>query len=244
MGSSYREIAPSPDLSALIECFWVSEVETDERRRILPDGCLDLLFFSRGKQLVEARVVGVMTRPHEVSLCRGLSILGVRFQPGMAGVCLPCEIPALNDRTVPLQAALGDAATDLLEGFADQPSVEASVEKLAHRLSLLPTVRRVRQAIGELVGKRGQLSIADLADAAGIGQRQLRRHFISQSGLAPKQLTRILRFRHAASRLRGGAGDFAGLAIDCGYYDQAHMIRDFRELAGITPARFMRQQGQ
>lgn len=242
MASSYREIAPTADLAALVECFWVSEVETDECRRILPDGCLDLLFFSRGKQLVEARCVGVMTRPHTASLRRGQSILGVRFHPGMAGMCLPCEVPLLNDRTVPLEAALGGVATSLVEVVRNQRSVDANVERLADRLARLPTVARACHGPGELVGKRGPLSLADLATAADIGERQLRRRSIRLSGLAPKQLARILRFRRTANRLRGGASDFSKLAIDCGYYDQAHMIRDFRELAGTTPARFARRQ--
>jgi transcriptional regulator GlxA family with amidase domain len=101
----------------------------------------------------------------------------------------------------------------------------------------------VQQAIGELVKQRGHLSIADFAQAASLGNRQLRRSCHRHSGLAPKQLARILRFRHASMLLRKGVKDLAGLALDCGYYDQAHMIRDFQSLAGISPARYMRQHG-
>jgi AraC-like DNA-binding protein len=239
----YREITPPPDLAPFVECFWISEVETDGCQRILPDGCVDLLFFNRGKQLVDARVVGAMTRFQDVQLRSCECIVGVRMHPGMAGACLPCDISSLNDRSVPLESVLGTAATKLLKDLGNCSSIEARVEKLAPRIVLRPKVTDVQHAIGELTRKRGQLSLAHFADAAGVGDRQLRRACYRQSGLAPKHLARILRFRQALTLLREGVKDFAGLALDCGYYDQAHMIRDFRNLAGISPARYLRQYG-
>jgi AraC-like DNA-binding protein len=239
----YREIIPPPELAAFVDCFWISEIEADGWQRILPDGCLDVLFFNRGKQVVDARVVGAMTRFQDVSLRACESIVGVRFHPGMAGACLPGDIPTLNDRSVPLQSVLGKAATSLIKDLGRCSSIEDRVEKLAPRVVLWPKVSEVQHAIGELVQQRGQLSLTHFADRAGIGNRQLRRTCYQHSGLSPKHLARILRFRHAATLLRQGVEDLAGLALDCGYYDQAHMIRDFRDLAGISPARYRRQHG-
>jgi methylphosphotriester-DNA--protein-cysteine methyltransferase len=218
----YREIAPPPDLAPFVECFWISEVESDGCQRILPDGCLDILFFSRGNELVAAQVVGAMTRFQDVRLSARESILGVRFQPGMAGACLACEIPSLNDRTAPLEAVVGRAARTLLSDLGRCSSTEARVEKLAPRLVTCSKVSEVQHAIAELVRKQGHLSVSGFANAAGLGDRQLRR---------------------AWTLLRAGANDFAGLAVDCGYYDQAHLIRDFRELAGLSPAKYLRQLG-
>ena len=62
--------------------------------------------------------------------------------------------------------------------------------------------------------------------------------------MGPKQLSRILRFRHTSKLLRDGVENLAGLALDCGYYDQAHMIREFRLLAGTSPLRYLRQNGR
>src|ERR1700693_6474153 len=121
----YREINPSPDLAPFVECFWISEVDSDGCQRILPDGCVDLLFFSRGKQLVDAQIVGAMTRFQNVPLRRHETILGVRFHPGMAGACLPCDIPSLSDRSVPLEAVIGRAATTLLKDLGNCSSIEA-----------------------------------------------------------------------------------------------------------------------
>jgi len=240
----YREITSPPDLAPFVECFWISEIESDGCQRILPDGCLDLLFFSRGNQLVDAQVVGAMTRFQDVRLRARESILGIRFLPGMAGACLRCDIPSLNDRAASLESVLGRPAITLLKDLGRCSSIEARVEKLAPRLVTCSKVSEVQHAIAELVRRRGHLSVTGFADAAGLGDRQLRRACYRYSGLGPKQLSRILRFRHASNLVRQGMKDFAGLALDCGYYDQAHLIRDFRDLAGITPARYMRQQSR
>jgi AraC-like DNA-binding protein len=239
----FREISPPSHLAGFVECFWISEPERDGSRRVLPDGCLDILFSSRGRELVGAQVVGAMTRFVDVSLRAGESLLGIRFQPGMASVCLTGDIPALNDRIAPLADVLGSksAGKRLLEIFRHPAEAEDRVAKLSDRLVQSPRLSEVQQAIGTLTQKRGQLSVVDLAEVAGLGDRQLRRACYKHSGLSPKQLARILRFRHAVSRLKDAAADGAGLAVDCGYYDQAHMIRDFRELAGCSPMALVRQ---
>lgn len=237
----YCEIRPPSHLTGFVECFWVSESDRDGSRRVLPDGCLDILFISRGRDFVSAQVVGAMTRFSDVSLRAGDSLLGIRFHPGMAGVYLTGDLPALNDRIAPIEDVMGSAAKPLLEAFRRPAETEDRVTKLGERLVPSRRLNEVQQAIGTLTRERGQLSVVDLADVAGIGDRQFRRACCKHSGLAPKQLARILRFRHAVSRLNEASADGAGLALDCGYYDQAHMIRDFRELAGCSPTTLVRQ---
>ena len=75
-----------------------------------------------------------------------------------------------------------------------------------------------------------------VARQANLSSRQFRRRCLEESGLTPKQLCRVLRFRHACQLARGGARvEWAGIAAEAGYFDQAHLIRDFREFAGATP---------
>jgi AraC-like DNA-binding protein len=240
----YREIDPPPELAPFVECFWISEPSVDTSQRILPDGCIDLLFSNCGVRLIDAHVVGAMTRFHDVSLRGGESLLGVRFQPGMAGTCLRCDLPSLNDQTVRLAEVAGRTARLLLQHLAGCTSIEARMEALGSRLVIEPRATEVQQAIAQLVRNRGALTVTDFAGAAGLGDRQLRRACLRHSGLGPKQLSRILRFRHASKLLRDGAENLAGVALDCGYYDQAHMIREFRLLAGTSPLRYLRENGR
>jgi len=236
----YQEHQPEPSLAPFVECFWTSDIQTNHQRRVLPDGCVDLLFYRDRHQLTDARVVGVMTRPHLVDLSAGQSILGVRFNPGMAGICLASDISKLNDQSVPIQLVLGSLAEDLVSAFRRNRRTEAITADLTQSLFSLSTIKLVRHVVGELTGHR-QVEANDIADAAKIGERQLRRTSIRHAGLPPKKLSRILRFRRAVQALRGGEINLARLAVDCGYFDQAHMNRDFREFAGQRPTFFIKQ---
>jgi AraC-like DNA-binding protein len=241
MGSIYREFRPSSVLAPYIECFWTGDVVQDFSARVLPDGCADILFTSHRNELVDVEVVGVMTRARVVPLAAGTSLFGVRFHAGMAGACLGCELRSLNDRLVPLRSLLGGVANDFAHCFSHNDSVATKMAAIEDRFSSLPTINRVQKAIREFVGRRGQLCLEDFAAVAGIGVRQLRRACHKQSGLAPKHLARVLRFRHVVTRLRHGEQNMAHLSLECGYCDQAHMIREFRELAGISPGRYLLQ---
>src|SRR5437868_3082789 len=99
MQSTYQEFIPSPKLARFVECFWTGDVLEDHSARILPDGCADVLFFLRRGDLEDAQVVGVMTQAQTVELPAGTTLLGIRFQPGMAGAWLRCDLPALNNRS-------------------------------------------------------------------------------------------------------------------------------------------------
>jgi len=239
MSATYLEIAPQQQLAPFIECVWTREVAADYRERVLPDGCVDILFSRPRRGPLAAEVVGAMTRPHLVPLEAGTTLLGIRFHPGMAA-WFGGDLAAIQDRNVPLESVWPSAPSGLLRDVANGVSVERAIEILEDRLLHRGPLSPVQQAIGELVGTRGRLSIEDLAVVAGLGERQLRRTCLRQTGLAPKQLARILRFRHAAGRLESGTESLVDVAAVCGYADQAHMNRDFRALAGLSPGRFRR----
>jgi methylphosphotriester-DNA--protein-cysteine methyltransferase len=92
----------------------------------------------------------------------------------------------------------------------------------------------VEHAVALLERTGGCAAVDDLAREAGLSARQFRRVCLERTGFTPKFLARVLRFRRAAARLASGRAA-ADLALDCGYYDQAHLIHDFREFSGRTP---------
>jgi AraC-like DNA-binding protein len=95
-------------------------------------------------------------------------------------------------------------------------------------------------AAGQLVQTHGRVRIGTLVDGAGCSQRHLIAQFREQFGITPKTLARVLRFGRAVHDL--GRVDFAQLALDCGYCDQAHFDRDFRAFAGVTPTELLEQR--
>jgi transcriptional regulator GlxA family with amidase domain len=78
--------------------------------------------------------------------------------------------------------------------------------------------------------------VTELMSEFDLSGRQLERRFHQVVGIRPKLLCRILRFRRLVDATACGTQDWAALALDCGYYDQAHLIHDFREFTGQTPA--------
>jgi AraC-like DNA-binding protein len=240
VSSAYREIAPSGPLAAFIECFWAGDVLNDCTARVLPDGCADILFVSGNSRRIETQIVGVMTRPRLVPLTAGTSILGIRFHPGMMSAVLGISIRPLNDRIVAMHSVMASGAGEISRAGTARTSIERRIAAIEDQLIDLPEISSVQIAIGEVVGRKGQLSIKDFADAAGVSERQLRRTCLKETGLSPKFLARILRFRDAALRLRMGFNSAAAVAYRCGYFDEAHMIRDFREFAGMTPLEYSR----
>jgi AraC-like DNA-binding protein len=101
----------------------------------------------------------------------------------------------------------------------------------------------VRFAVAEIVRRRGGVAIADLVAAAGWSHRHSSARFRADVGLTPKTFARIARFEAAFADLQTRrAVRWADFALDCGYADQAHLVRDFRELAGATPTKVFRRR--
>jgi transcriptional regulator GlxA family with amidase domain len=97
----------------------------------------------------------------------------------------------------------------------------------------------VQKMSAYIVRRSGQIRVDDLAFDAAMSARHLRRLFLEQMGLTPKHFCRVIRFRHSLPRLRSSVrGDWTKVALDCGYYDQAHFINEFREFSGYTPGEF------
>jgi AraC-like DNA-binding protein len=203
----------------------------------------------RAERQPRAFVVGQMTRPFVVRPAARIETWGIRFRPGGAAAFLDGGLQELTGQVVDLETVWGAEGRRCVEwiGEARHPSERRRrIEAM-----LLDRLRRgvdpiAHAAARSLVAARGRLRIAALASEAGIGMRQFERRFLRGVGLPPRLLGRILRFQHLF-RLAPAASTpatWADRALDAGYYDQAHLLRDFREFAGSTPPRFLAEQGE
>lgn len=253
----YQEYPPSAPLKPYVDCFW-SRVSPPGNpklpHRVLPDGCIDIIFNfgdswvrrdDSGSQPRErSAVVGTMRRPLVVEPGQREEFLGVRFRPGKARAFLQVPAGALTDRAVPLQEVWGREGSELKERLLDLPKLPQRLDVLERTL-----VRRLARgvednasldAMVELILRRGgMISVRTLSDAGGFTRQHLARTFEQHVGVPPKLFCRVIRFQHLIRRMAGKQPhDWAGLAAELGYYDQAHMISDFRQFAGLTPTRY------
>jgi AraC-like DNA-binding protein len=255
----YEERAPHEALAPFVECLWHA---SDSRpaagprppERLLPDGCVEWIFHLADPYLrladdgsVAAQpasfVVGPMTRPIVVAASGVVATVGVRFRPGGARPFLPVALGELTDASAKCgdlwSAGAGrrieEAVLGAPDGAARRGAIEAFLlDRLArHRADS----HRTRLAARAILRTRGRATVATIARQSGWSRRQLERRFREDVGFAPKTLARIVRFQNAL-RLSGRdpGRTWADVAASCGYADQAHLNRDFREFAGTTPA--------
>jgi AraC-like DNA-binding protein len=164
-----------------------------------------------------------------------LSPLGAQRLFGMPMGELARDVVELDD-------LIGPAAHELAERLAEAPGWAARFDLFeraiaARVLEAPPVAPELEWAWQRLLRSGGVAPVGELAGELGWSRRHFTTTFREQVGLPPKAVGRILRFERAVERLRAGA-DLADLALDCGYYDQAHFNRDFREFAGATPTAF------
>ena len=191
-------------------------------QRILPDGCLDLLF--DGERLL---VAGPDTAARVHTSDRPVPMRGVRLHAGRGPGLLGVPADELHDRTLPLDALWGDRrARELTERVAASPRRTLA----AWARSGVPD--RFGAAVRTLLD-RG-LSVADVAEKTGYSARQLHRRSLPVFGYGPQHLARVLRLGRALHEADAGR-PWSEVAQRAGYADQAHLARDVRALAGITP---------
>ncbi len=164
--------------------------------------------------------------------------LGVLLRPTAAACLLGASTGALVDTTLPWSAVAGDAeALRLHETIAaarsDAARLGALVDAVRRAMSRAQSQRLMSiEQLCQTVGRHG-LAASDTLD---VGVRQLERRVRAVLGLPPKQFQRLMRFHQALnSAIVAGTPPDAGLALDAGYYDQSHLARDFRALAGAAP---------
>jgi AraC-like DNA-binding protein len=230
MRGPYREQAAPPSLAPWVECFWTLEAASPiPGYAVAPDGCLDIVF----SQAQGLRVIGTMTAERRYNL-PAARVCGVRFRPGMAAPFLKAPADGLTDLELPLEDLWGAPARALAEQLANTPSGIETLSAALPRPAAPPD--RVQHAIAGIVAAHGSADVDAAADDANLSPRQFRRRCLEATGLSPKHLCRVLRFRRASELAARAPGlKWSLIALDAGYFDQAHLIRDFREFTGRSP---------
>jgi AraC-like DNA-binding protein len=249
---------PAPPLAKLIEYVWASQgAPAHAKERVVPTGTLELvvslvegegrIYDTAGRQqwLSGGAVVsGAYRRPFMFDTREDTSVVGVHLRPGYAGVVLGVPPGELTDRHVDLEALWGRRARELRERLCAATTTEqrfAILEaELASRLDQRRGHPAVTYALDALARPHVGARVGDIAKSAGLSQRRLIELFTAAVGLTPKRFGRVVRLHRATALARSAALDWTRVAHECGYYDQAHMIHDFRELAEVTPSDLMR----
>jgi AraC-like DNA-binding protein len=242
----YEEAPPPASLREVILSFWT--LRTTEHcpasieHTVWPDGCASLcvVLLPRGRSFaigIQARAdARVMTVHH------GSRYWGIRFWPDSASAVFGVPAASLVDGPVPPQ--LASSMSSLVNALGNPGVADGwhilegwSLENIPRWRELDPVVRA---ALRHIVLTNGSARVSEVADAVGIGLRQLQRRFAKTTGLTIKAYSRVRRLRSALARQLAVDEPISKTAAERGYADHAHLAREFAELTGMAPTSVLR----
>ena len=242
----YRQITAA-DKRSPIQCIWQLRGSSDSPQRIVTDARCEIILHLaspfrelRGDDWIvqpSSIVCGQITRP--LLLCPGgeTNTIGIRLRSWAAGAALNTPAAFLTNEIAEARSvarALCDAIKEAVLEAGDDPLQSASTlfKLLYHSCKRLD--ERAVTAVTRAEKEDGQCTVDDLATAAGVGARQLDRLMLANVGVTPKPFLRMLRFRKAIA-LHDQQQSWADIAAECGYHDQSHLVREFKQFAGESP---------
>lgn len=233
---------PSADLAPFVEHYWIVrwDVEEPQTAETLPHPSVHMVL---GRDPSE--VVGVMTGRFTTVLEGQGRVVGTKFRPGAFRAFIDRPVSSLSDRRWPLREVFGSHGEGFdVEAIAHDEDLKAIavIESFLRSFDpqVDPSLALARQIAERIADDRTVTRVEQITDEHAMNVRQLQRLFAEYVGVSPKWVIQRYRLIEAAERLSQGAEDLAGLALDLGYADQAHFIRDFKRIVGRPPAGYAR----
>lgn len=256
---------PSPPLDAFVERIWYcSDATLGARERVIPGGgTIDLVVnlaedeirtyepedAGRARVHSGTLVLGTSTRSFFADSGQRACAVGAHFRPGGAFPFLGISPAEIVDGRVPLADVWGCAGRELREQLLEARSAEARLALV--EAALFARLRRarashpaVREAVTRLHGGGNGARVAEVATAVGLSHRRFVEVFEREVGLTPKFHARLQRFHRVKQRIATleAPPSWAAFALECGYFDQSHMIRDFVEFSAVSPEAYLRSR--
>lgn len=239
----HARIAPSSTVAWVVQHFWTVSWDLQggppQARQTLPHPNAHLVL-DPGRTRVHGVHSGRFARVLEGKGC----VFGVKFRPGGLRPFLQGSVSALRNRSLSLEEVFGAAAAGLeaavFNAGTDEERVAVAGDFLAARLPPLDgNVVRVGEIVDGIAVDRGINTLDHVLSRWPMDRRTLQRLFNEYVGIGPKWVINRYRMHEALERAeQGGQANWAELALELGYFDQAHFIRDFKALVGCTPARY------
>jgi len=247
---SFVTYIPRPPLSKFVDMFWLyrRDASTHAKERLLPTGTMELVM-SLADDSSGATVCGAHSESFEIETKPAL-VLGAHFKPGGAFPFLGVPAGELHNARVSLETLWGTNAGALRDQVLAAKTWAAKfgvLEQMLMKQSTRPFVRHpaVEFALNEFHAATHVRTVAEVVDKIGFSPRRFIQLFRNEVGLTPKVYRRIHRFQQLLQRVHGAQRiDWAHVAVECGYYDQAHFISDFRAFSGLNPTAYLQAQGE
>lgn len=239
---------PAPDLAFFVEHYWIVNWDLSDQEpyqsETLPHPSVHLVIEND-----RSSIIGVMRGKFSRTLKGRGWAFGIKFKPGAFYPFLKSPVSRLTDRSLDLRAVFGMDGVRFEEEMrrceGEGAMIELADSFLRERLPERDEhVALVNQIIGRIIADRAITKVDDVARLFDLTPRSLQRLFSHYVGVSPKWVIKRYRLHDAAERLASGdVPDWPQLALDLGYFDQAHFINDFKAIVGKAPAEYAKNSG-
>jgi AraC-like DNA-binding protein len=260
MPASTLQLRPSPALAPFIQQLWWSKSADSgvvSREHVLPTGQMHMVFRLSGPSLrvfssahdttgqaVQGPVVGgARSRFYAKEMGAEVVSIGAVLRPGTAQILFGVSAAELAERHTPLRDLWGARANHAMEQLLDAPSPQQQLTVLESLLAKqLPKLKGLHPAVAQALQTNRDWRVEEWVRSSHYSHRGFISIFKQATGLSPKRYARLMRFQTLLAALRAHPNSaLTDLALMIGYSDQAHMSREFREFAGITPMQYRLQ---
>jgi AraC-like DNA-binding protein len=246
----FHRCTPGPPLSEFVDFFWSYERYAPAHRleRLLPTGTSELVFSVDASGRAASGVSGVRSTSHLLDTSTPFSVIAVHFRPGGGFPFFGVPGTELHNQSVTLDLLWGRDAASVRDRLWEADSAEERFKVLeeALRMAARGCFERhpaVRYALDAFDRSNGARPVGGVIERIGLSARRFGDLFRAEVGLSPKAFCRIRRFNTVLTRIeRLTDVDWTGVALSCGYFDQAHFNHDFRAFAGLTPSAYLRDR--
>jgi AraC-like DNA-binding protein len=247
---------PSPVLSRYVKYYWTCAHDRDAVEVMYPTGCVELCIDITDSDTVRHRgnrsmtvprleVLGHWTIPTSATIKKGNTCLITRFQPFAGSLFFPNQVADFTNESIDLDDILSRESIEFYHRLMEQPLLEQKVKVLeAFLVDRLVSTRKNRQQIGLVevlchsIGCHSEsFDMERLAVETGFSKRYIQKLFLDYVGIPPKSFFSVQRFNKSLELVRSANMSLTNIAYECGYYDQAHFIKEFKSYTGLTPSR-------
>ncbi len=243
IAAHHHRIEPKASKPPSVAALFVYECDRDMARVLIPrpETHLAVRFGPSSRAGLDVHAFGVRQTVHRKLIRRGQRMVMARLHLGASEAVLGVSASRMAGRIVALDDLWGDAATrrlcDQLAEARDTVDAAAILETvIAQRLAITNGRRPHARLVLDAADRLTHAKVNAVAGSLGVSERHLRRVFRETVGVSPKAFAKIMRFRRALRVAHeDGQASWASIATAAGYYDQAHLIAEFRAIAGVTP---------
>jgi len=252
----YSEVIPHGRAAFIVKSYWELSYGRNEMSEhpepVLPDGSVEIIFDFRDRFLTYQKSGSVEVQPRSViagqfttSLMIGPSgdtdMFGIRLRPEAGFALLGISMAEIRDQIIDLKSVFGSRESELFERLAAVADFNTRIMIFEDFLASCGEVAvsvEMRACVSAQRSASGSMSVGDCAAYLNWSERRLERAFNEQIGLSPKLFARIIRFQTFLDSIGSKDSTMLDGALKAGYYDQAHMIKDFRNFTGVTPTEY------